>query len=135
MDRCGKLTTMVLRDYRNGKGGYFQRAVIAFLLGRDGQICGICKEPIDDVVEIHVDHIVQRQNNGKDELSNFRLTHDYCNFRRYKNSRKIATYRCADCDRTALHKVDILRHLKVKGHNLGETTWEVKEYSRREETV
>lgn len=53
------------------------RKAKAFLLARDGNICGICKKEIKDKPTL--DHIVALVNGGTNRRENLRLTHHLCN--------------------------------------------------------
>lgn len=62
--------------------------LVAYLVERDGNDCGICGHPVDvtlpsgprgDDLGPSVDHVVPRSKGGGDELSNLRLAHWSCN--------------------------------------------------------
>lgn len=66
-------------------------ALIAYLVDRDGDKCGICRRKVDITLKSgtkgsrkgpSVDHIIPRSLGGSDDLSNLRLAHWGCNQKR-----------------------------------------------------
>lgn len=49
------------------------------LINRDGMICGLCKEPIETLDDVTIDHINPKSKGGSDKLTNLRLAHPGCN--------------------------------------------------------
>lgn len=69
-------------------GGAWRKALIQYLVDRDGDKCGICNRKVDITLKSgtkgsrlgpSVDHIIPRSQGGEDELANYRLTHWGCN--------------------------------------------------------
>jgi len=65
-----------------------QDALIAYLVDRDGDKCGICRRKVDITLKSgtkgsrkgpSIDHIVPRSKGGTDDPANLRLTHWGCN--------------------------------------------------------
>lgn len=54
-------------------------AVRQAVIDRDGMTCGLCLEPVDDVADIHIDHIKPVIHGGSDHLSNLQVAHSWCN--------------------------------------------------------
>lgn len=52
------------------------------LINRDGMVCGICKEPIEKMSDVTIDHIEPASKGGTDKLENLRLAHEFCNNQR-----------------------------------------------------
>lgn len=79
------------------KSGYHAtwNAVVALLLERDGNACGVCGKILEHEHRLSVDHVLPKSRGGPDLLSNFRLVHLGCNishFRKnYKSERKPQT--------------------------------------------
>lgn len=64
---------------------YKLQALRRDLYFRDGFICGICGDTIEDPNDgqaVHIDHIQPRAHGGTDEAGNLRLVHAVCNLRR-----------------------------------------------------
>lgn len=49
------------------------------LLRRDGNVCQLCKEPMADMKEVTIDHILPVSKGGTDRIDNLRLVHKACN--------------------------------------------------------
>lgn len=69
-------------------GGAWRKALLQYLVDRDGDKCGICKRKVDIALSSgpkgsrkgpSIDHIIPRSQGGEDELANYRLTHWGCN--------------------------------------------------------
>lgn len=69
----------------------WRRALLQYLVDRDGDRCGICNRKVDITLKSgtrgsrrgpSVDHIVPRSLGGSDDLSNLRLAHWGCNQKR-----------------------------------------------------
>ena len=54
----------------------------AAVLERDGMVCGICSEPIEDRADLHIDHIHPVARGGRSELDNLQPAHALCNIRK-----------------------------------------------------
>lgn len=52
-------------------------------------ICQACKEPIEDLRDLHVDHIIPILEGGPDILANVRCVHRSCNVSRPRDGRDI----------------------------------------------
>ena len=84
-ERMRELSRKRYRD--QGGEGYAKAKNRTALLIRDGRICDICGEFLDDPYDgkkTHVDHIKLVSHGGTDDLSNLRLTHATCNLKRRK---------------------------------------------------
>lgn len=49
------------------------------LINKNGNICGICGQPIPTMKDITIDHIIPKDLGGLDILDNFQLAHESCN--------------------------------------------------------
>lgn len=63
----------------------YRKILISLLLQRDGNICSICNNELDDTVSI--DHINPVSCGGNNEADNIRLVHLTCNLRRSRNGK------------------------------------------------
>ncbi len=54
------------------------------LLRRDGDLCAICKDPLNG--DHSIDHILARCNGGSNRMDNLQLVHHECNCRKNHNS-------------------------------------------------
>lgn len=70
------------------EGGSWRKELVAYLVERDGDRCGICNRTVDITLKSgtrgsrkgpSVDHIIPRSLGGPDEPENWRLTHWGCN--------------------------------------------------------
>jgi len=52
--------------------------------------CFICQEPLDDIQERHVDHIVPKARGGKDDENNYALVHKHCNLSKLDADLRVA---------------------------------------------
>ena len=52
------------------------------VLERDGMICQLCRRAIEDVAEVHIDHIVPVSKGGTSVPENLQVTHGRCNLRK-----------------------------------------------------
>jgi 5-methylcytosine-specific restriction endonuclease McrA len=68
---------------RTSRRVYYRPLVVALLVQRDGQLCGLCGlyMPEDDRT---IDHVLQVAAGGSDAAENLRLTHAACNGARPK---------------------------------------------------
>ena len=75
--------SILRKERRKGlhRGLNYRSMMISLLYQRDGNLCGLCGDPVE-VVDSSVDHIVQLAEGGSDEASNLRLTHLLCNLTR-----------------------------------------------------
>lgn len=55
------------------------RNLILALAHRDGFTCSLCGEPMPDVSDIEVDHVIQVSKGGSDDPENLKLAHSRCN--------------------------------------------------------
>ena len=60
----------------NGRDHRWNRAA---LIKRDGLICQLCQEPISNMSDLTLDHIIPVSRGGTDKLDNLRLAHELCN--------------------------------------------------------
>jgi len=51
--------------------------------------CQICKEPINNLADLQIDHIIPIVEGGRDELDNVRCAHKGCNLSRPKDGRDL----------------------------------------------
>jgi len=65
----------------------YRDIIISFLIERDGFVCGMCGESLEDS-KIHIDHIIPVALGGVDVMSNVRLTHATCNMDQALSIRK-----------------------------------------------
>lgn len=72
-------------------GGEWRKALLQYLVDRDGDRCGICNRKVDITLRSgtsgsrrgpSIDHIIPRSHGGTDDLSNLRLAHWGCNQKR-----------------------------------------------------
>lgn len=49
------------------------------LVNKYGNICHICKKPIEDMKDVTVDHVIPLSKGGMDTLDNMRPAHETCN--------------------------------------------------------
>jgi len=56
----------------------YRNIIIDYLVKRDGLICTMCNELIEDT-KYHIDHIIPVALGGLDIMENIRLTHPTCN--------------------------------------------------------
>lgn len=49
------------------------------LIRENGAICGICNDPIENMKDVTLDHIVPSSKGGADEYENMQLAHYECN--------------------------------------------------------
>ena len=70
---------------------FWRRELVAYLIDRDGDRCGICAKRVDPDIRSgprgsdmgpSIDHVIPRSRGGEDELENLRLTHWGCNRKR-----------------------------------------------------
>lgn len=82
------LATKYNKLTRTYEGAEWRKALIQYLVDRDGDKCGICNRKVDITLKSgtkgsrlgpSVDHIIPRSQGGEDELANYRLTHWGCN--------------------------------------------------------
>src|SRR5260221_8027422 len=59
----------------------YRALVIEALRARDGDQCGLCREPFLRQAFIHLDHITSRVNGGPDTFANLQLVHGQCNIK------------------------------------------------------
>lgn len=62
----------------NGLRITYREIVIGELIRRDGAICNICKQPLNNLNETETDHIVPLRLNGANDFTNLQLTHKSC---------------------------------------------------------
>jgi len=55
------------------------REMILRLAHRDGFLCSLCDEPMPDVSDIEVDHVIPVSKGGTSEIENLKLAHSRCN--------------------------------------------------------
>lgn len=55
-----------------------KRYIINKLWDRDGNICYLCEE-IMKYNDVTIDHVIPLSKNGKDNMSNYKLAHPFCN--------------------------------------------------------
>lgn len=55
------------------------RNLILALAHRDGFTCSLCGEPMPDVSDIEVDHVIPVSKGGSDDPENLKLAHSRCN--------------------------------------------------------
>ena len=65
----------------------YRDIITSFLIERDGFVCGMCGESLEDS-KIHIDHIIPVALGGVDIMSNVRLTHATCNMDQALSIRK-----------------------------------------------
>jgi 5-methylcytosine-specific restriction endonuclease McrA len=51
--------------------------LVADVIDRDGNLCGLCGDPVEEPP--HIDHIHPWAHGGKDELNNLQVAHPKCN--------------------------------------------------------
>lgn len=56
----------------------YRDIIIDFLLKRDGLVCGLCKESLENSA-FHIDHRIPVALGGPDTMENIQLTHPKCN--------------------------------------------------------
>ena len=75
-------------EYRKTKRDRIERSkhfgstrleLIQYLYIKQKAKCGICGELLQYSDDLHIDHIIPVNKNGKNELSNFQLAHAFCN--------------------------------------------------------
>lgn len=54
-------------------------AIRAAVISRYGMLCHLCQEPIENEVELHIDHLVPWAQGGTTTLKNLRPSHARCN--------------------------------------------------------
>lgn len=58
------------------------RNLILALAHRDGFTCSLCGEPMPDVSDIEVDHVIPVSKGGSDDPENLKLAHSRCNLKK-----------------------------------------------------
>ena len=80
-----------LREIRKAKGiknrltpQTWRFMVISLLQQRDGNLCGICHQPLNfnELKTIQIDHVIPFSQTADDTAPNLRLSHAVCNIRR-----------------------------------------------------
>lgn len=71
---------------RNITKGY-RNIIIDYLIKRDGLICGICKQSLENS-KIHINHIIPVALGGQDIMDNVNLAHEKCNISQSNDIRK-----------------------------------------------
>ena len=52
------------------------------VIDRDGMVCQLCGEDIEDEADLHIDHIIPVSKGGSPELSNLQAAHAKCNMQK-----------------------------------------------------
>lgn len=61
---------------------------VSTLLGKQNNLCNICKTPFNSFDTLEVDHIIPKSQGGKDEYLNLQLIHRHCHINKTKNDIK-----------------------------------------------
>ena len=70
-----------------------REAVVAYLLARDGEFCGICGKVLIEDSDTQLDHILPVNMGGQHRLGNMQLTHRACNGRKPRGGQQKTTRR------------------------------------------
>jgi 5-methylcytosine-specific restriction endonuclease McrA len=66
------------RTKRKTTGAVYREVIINFLLQRDGQLCGICGNSLENS-KFHIDHKIAVIDGGLHNMHNLQLSHPKCN--------------------------------------------------------
>lgn len=83
------------------------KAVVAYLLEKQGSACAICGRAFVEVGEISVDHVVPRKAGGVDRLKNFQLAHRVCNVRRGYGPPNKSQFQCTRLQTAGIIPMDV----------------------------
>lgn len=74
---------------RRNNTTYLREIIVDFLVKRDGLICGLCKQSLENS-KIHLDHIKPVALGGENIMENIQLAHPECNLKDAHKIRKEA---------------------------------------------
>jgi hypothetical protein len=61
------------------RSGEVSAAMRQKIIERDGHVCGLCGEAIEDPRDIHIDHVRPKSRGGRARPENLQVAHAWCN--------------------------------------------------------